>query len=255
MVDYQYGKLLDPSYVPLIAGFSAGVVSTSLLLPLDVVKLRLQVTESKVQRRFRSLRILGGIVKYEGVQGLYVGWTPAVVGSAISWGGYFFIYEGLKLQLSNYRRNGDESAHGNTVMTTATRQSTATSLSSADNFFLACTAGAIMVGLTNPIWLIKTRMQLQMKRTSETHKIKPYTGIWNAASTIVREEGPAALYKGSGAALLLTSHGGVQFVVYEYLRKHFHVHRLNRAQGRDMSSWERFEKSLGYLTMGAVAKL
>ena len=79
---------LEATTVPLIAGFSGGVVSTTILLPLDIVKLRLQVTESsKPWRSFRSFRILGGIVKYEGFWGLYQGWTPAVLGSAISWGG------------------------------------------------------------------------------------------------------------------------------------------------------------------------
>lgn len=242
---------LDASYIPLIAGVSGGVVSTSLLLPLDVVKLRLQVTESKVHRWFRSLRIFGGIIKYEGIQGLYVGWTPAVIGSAVSWGGYFFLYEGMKRQLLDYRqRTGSIPEHKSNSETVAV------SLSSLDNFVLACASGAAMVALTNPIWLLKTRMQLQMKRTSANHKIKPYHGIWDAATTIVREEGPLALYKGSGVALLLTSHGGVQFVVYEYLRKHFReFHKLNGEQRSSMSPWMRFEESLGYLSMGGIAKL
>jgi solute carrier family 25 (mitochondrial folate transporter), member 32 len=68
------------------------VASTLFLTPLDVVKLRLQVTEStKPDAKFRYFRIFGGIVKvkYEGVIGLYAGLAPAVVGSAVSWGGYF----------------------------------------------------------------------------------------------------------------------------------------------------------------------
>lgn len=45
---------------------------------------------------------------------------------------------------------------------------------------------------------------------------------------------------------------GVQFVVYEYLRKHFHY---ARAQRETSSVAERFEKSIGYLSMGAISKL
>jgi len=98
-------------------------------------------------------------------------------------------------------------------------------------------------------------MQLQMKRASEQHKIKPYNSLSDAARTIVREEGPWALYRGSGPALLLTSHGGVQFVVYEYLRRHFHFQRAKRDEAHGKSIWERLELSTGYLTMGAVAKM
>jgi solute carrier family 25 folate transporter 32 len=53
-------------------------------------------------------------------------------------------------------------------------------------------------------------MQLQMTQTAKSKGMKdPYTGMFDAARTIVREEGVAALYKGAVPALLLTSHGGV----------------------------------------------
>ena len=130
-----------------------------------------------------------------------------------------------------------------------------------DNFSLAVASGAVMVAITNPIWLIKLRMQLQMKKASEclhlNDKQELYTGMFDAAKKIVKEEGFWALYKGSVPALLLTSHGGVQFVVYEFLRKHFHHARAKRDGngGKNLSVTERFEKSLGYLTMGAISKM
>ena len=236
---------IAPSTVPMIAGGMGGIVSTTLLLPLDIVKLRLQVTEGSTDprrrfRHFRSLRIIGGIWKYEGLVGFYQGWTPAVLGSSISWGGYFFFYEGMKRQYMQYSGVG--------------------SLSSAEHFVLACGAGAIMVALTNPIWLVKTRMQLQLRRAQESHStIPPYRNMFDAFSTIVREEGGwKALYKGAGPALLLTSHGGVQFVVYEYLRRHPAWFQWSSPADRDKVAsnvWVRLEQSAGYLTMGALAKM
>ena len=112
-----------------------------------------------------------------------------------------------------------------------------------------------MVAITNPIWLVKTRMQLQMRKASEQHRIKPYSNMIDAFRTIVRDEGWLALYKGSGPAMLLTSHGGVQFVVYEYLRKQFQFRQVKRDEKQGISLWHRLELSAGYLTMGAVAKL
>lgn len=238
---------------PLLAGFSAGTISTGLLLPLDNIKVRLQVHEGEVYSskkstkngRLGSLRIIRGVIKHEGFAGFYQGLTPALIGSAVSWGGFFFVYEGLKTELRKRK----------TKAGTPTGQD----LSSLDNFVLACASGGIMVGLTNPIWLIKLRMQLQMKKASQSVQpsVRPYESMVDAARTIVRDEGFWALYKGSGPALLLTSHGGVQFVVYEFLRKHFHYARASRDTKEQTRSsvLDRLEKSTGYLTIGAIAKM
>jgi len=252
---------------PLVAGIAGGVVSTTLLLPLDVIKVRLQVSEqphhnrrggdehlgkkspsnnaaaaatttAPKRQRLGAFRVFRSIIRHEGMAGLYQGLTPAVVGSAVSWGGYFFHYEGAKNSLKESRKARGLSSE----------------LHSSDNFAIAIGSGACMVFLTNPVWLIKTRMQLQMKKTSDAFEIKkPYSGMFDAAKTIVREEGFWALYKGTVPALMLTSHGGVQFVAYEFLKKHFHYARPKRDESKSVV--ERLELSLGFLTMGAVSKI
>ncbi|CAM9187288.1 unnamed protein product, partial [Sphacelaria rigidula] len=40
----------------------------------------------------------------------------------------------------------------------------------------------------------------------------------DAVRTIIREEGPMALYKGAVPALMLCTQGAVQFTVYEWLK-------------------------------------
>ena len=72
-----------------------------------------------------------------------------------------------------------------------------------------------MVLLTNPVWLVKTRLQLQRNEGTRV----PYKGILDAFTRIVKEEGWLALYRGILPALFLTSHGAVQFVVYEKLKE------------------------------------
>ncbi|KAL3943585.1 MAG: hypothetical protein SGBAC_002329 [Bacillariaceae sp.] len=101
-------------------------------------------------------------------------------------------------------------------------------------------------------------MQLQMKKASEHLQMShtPYNGVFDAARTIIREEGFFALYKGTGPALLLTSHGGVQFMVYEALKKNFNFTRADRLEdGKRSSVLERLKQSAGHLTMGAVSKI
>lgn len=210
------------------------------LLPLETIKVRMQVHD-KQGDRLGSMRIIRGIVRFEGVRGLYQGMTPAVIGSAVSWGGFFFVYENVKKYAQRTKGSEEQSE-----------------LSSIDNFQIACASGAVMVFITNPIWLIKLRMQLQMKKASESLQTsqKPYSGVLDAAKTIIREEGFFALYKGTVPALLLTSHGGVQFVVYEALKKHFDYRRAERVKdGKKSSVLERLKKSAGHLAMGAASKI
>ncbi|RXH75077.1 hypothetical protein DVH24_029798, partial [Malus domestica] len=79
----------------------------------------------------------------------------------------------------------------------------------------ATEAGALVSLCTNPIWLVKTRLQLQ----TPLHQTRPYSGFYDALRTIIREEGWAALYKGLLPSLFLVSHGAIQFTAYEELRK------------------------------------
>lgn len=267
----QY-KYYDKSTIPAIAGFMGGAVSTTLLIPLDIVKLRLQVNESKTHSKksttFRSLRIMGGIIKYEGIFGLYQGWIPAFIGSSVSWGGYFYFYEQFKHQLVQYKLSHNtinSSDHNNFSKNTAAITKPSDVLTSLDHFILAISASSVMVAITNPIWLVKTRIQLQLKRAGQTLNLKPYNGMIDAFRTIVQEEGIMALYKGIGPAFLLTSHAGVQFSVYEALRKQFHYSKfvLNTTTTNDNNDsvtavppvWQRLQMSAGYLTIGAISKL
>mmetsp|Transcript_36468 Transcript_36468/g.79401 ORF Transcript_36468/g.79401 Transcript_36468/m.79401 type:complete len:425 (+) Transcript_36468:98-1372(+) len=285
------------SLAPFVAGVAGGSVSTALLFPLDLIKVRMQVNE---EARFRtdnaspfSRQTTGGgpsrrrptiasslrnVVKYEGVLGLYQGLSPALVASAVSWGGYFFLYEGMKKQVLNMRKaTGGGGGKSRTRPTAYGNESGSEEgndpqpddrLSPMENFTAACLAGAAMVCITNPIWLIKTRMQLQLKQLKDTVSssgnvkkipVKPYNGLFDAAFTIVREEGPLALYKGSSVAMVMVSHGGIQFVAYEFLKSRFGSYtRAERAKKRDserISILEKIEDSLGYLTMGAASKI
>jgi len=266
-----------------------------------------------------------GVIRHEGYLGLYRGLTPAIIGSAASWGGFFIIYEEMKRQLLVRKQrqyvattiaNTNIKSSNNTI--SATQQQTAqeeitVKLGPIEHFSASCLSGACMVALTNPLWLIKTRLQLQnsklieqqissqststtsapvlkdtasktatvSKQAADNVKPKPkqqlkppYKGLIHAAYTIIQEEGILALYKGSIPALMLVSHGGIQFVTYEFLKGHFtnFFDTSSKQQTRDddkdkNNEWkkssgrkkgtirERMRDSLGYLVMGAVSKL
>ena len=66
------------------------------LHPLELIKIRMQVSESNndVYRSFsRSCRL---VLQTEGVKGFFKGVTPAMIAASGSWGGYFYFYEWSK---------------------------------------------------------------------------------------------------------------------------------------------------------------
>ena len=58
--------------------------------------------------------------------------------------------------------------------------------------------------MTNPIWLVKTRLALQQRSTAVAGVV-PYKGMGDALSRIGREEGFKGYYKGLGPSLVLVS--------------------------------------------------
>ncbi|XP_048229875.1 folate transporter 1, chloroplastic isoform X3 [Ricinus communis] len=165
------------------AGAVAGFATVSATHPLDVVRTRFQVHDGRVSSLpayKNTAQAILSITRFEGLKGLYAGFLPSVLGSTVSWGLYFFFYGRAK---QRYSKNRDEK------------------LSPGLHLASAAEAGALVCLCTNPIWLVKTRMQLQ----TPLHQIQPYSGLYDALKTIMREEGWSALYKGIVPGLFLNS--------------------------------------------------
>ncbi|RLN60495.1 hypothetical protein BBJ29_004244 [Phytophthora kernoviae] len=201
------------SVVHTVAGLGAGAVSTVMLYPLDLVKVRYQVHE-KSAHAYRSLgHAFRSIVAEEGVRALFRGMSPALYGATLSWGIYMLVYQSAK---ERYARMADEGwIQG-----------------SWQHFFSGIEAGCICVPLTNPIWLIKIRMQVQTSKRMQA----------NAFRRIVAAEGVSALYKGMIPALFLTTNGAIKFVAYEQLKSIYLTH------------WSPEMDMIPTLAMGAVAQ-
>ena len=72
---------------------------------------------------------------------------------------------------------------------------------------------------TNPIWVVKVRLQLQRAGKSVAPGYKPYAGFFDGLRSITREEGVRGLYRGIGPSVWLVSHGAVQFTMYERFKE------------------------------------
>ncbi|XP_009604862.1 folate transporter 1, chloroplastic isoform X1 [Nicotiana tabacum] len=213
------------------AGAVAGLATVTFSHPLDVVRTRFQVYDGRISNvpAYRNTpHALFTIARTEGLRGLYAGFYPAVLGSTISWGLYFFFYSKAK---QRYLRSRKE-------------------LSPGLHLASAAEAGALVSLCTNPLWLVKTRLQLQTP-----NQIRPYTGFHDAVRTIMKEEGWRALYKGLMPGLFLqVTHGAIQFTAYEEFRK---VLVSSKAQENEntLASAADLLDSVDYATLGASSKL
>ncbi|KAL4898470.1 mitochondrial carrier domain-containing protein [Aspergillus ambiguus] len=188
---------ISSSFVETIAGFTAGIVSTLCLHPLDLIKTRLQVDRSSASRVGSTLRVIRGILQHEGgVAAFYRGLTPNLIGNSSSWALYFLCYGNLKDAVRTLR--GTAAGSG---------------LSSTDYFLASGGAGMLTSILTNPIWVIKTRMLSTGAQTPGA-----YASFTTGARRIYRAEGLRGFYRGLLPSLFGVSHGALQFMAYERLK-------------------------------------
>ncbi|OKO98579.1 Mitochondrial folate transporter/carrier [Penicillium subrubescens] len=138
------------------------------------------VDRSSPSRLGSSLRIIREISTHEGgLRAFYRGLAPNLIGNSTSWALYFLCYGSLKDAIRIYR--GHE--------------------------------GAFTSILTNPIWVIKTRML-----ASGAQSPGAYPSFMSGVRQIYHTEGMRGFYRGLVPSLFGVSHGAFQFMAYERLK-------------------------------------
>ena len=154
-----------PRWQHLIAGTCGGLASTVVLHPADLIRVRYQVNDG--QGRVPSYGSLRNAVRQIAVEeswrGFYRGLTPAILGSALSWGSYFWFYEHAKQRYEGWNPPGQQHL--------AQWQVAAAALE----------GGAITLTFTNPFWLLKTRLQVNVVCEKTKNVISPYRGVTGKA--------------------------------------------------------------------------
>lgn len=239
------------------AGAAAGITSKLIVQPLDLIRTRMQTqTGTGSAKEYRGLlHAVRSVIRQEGFLGLYTGLTPNLLGSGVGYGVYFTVYKHSKRVWGSVfsdqddlrttgRSEGQESSLSSSSSSKTSSFGSQQRLSPFAHLMCAATAGVATSLCTNPIWIVKTRLQLQ-NRDLAKDSARRYTGMINAWTRIVREEGPLTLYRGVGPSLWLVSTSAIQFMLYEELR--------NFVAGQV----EGGEAGLGtphFLAMGATAK-
>jgi solute carrier family 25 folate transporter 32 len=168
----------------------------------------------------------------EGVRGLYRGLTPSLFALLPNWAVYFTTYERLKVAIARHVRPEYAGSPG-------------------VHMAAAAGAGAATMLITNPLWVVKTRLQTQNMGIKMGRGSNPalYRGTADALIRIAREEGIAGLYSGLGPSLLGVMHVVIQFPMYEAIKQ-----RLSRRAGHGPEDHHRLTM-LELVTASAASKM
>ncbi|BCS17956.1 putative mitochondrial folate carrier protein Flx1 [Aspergillus puulaauensis] len=227
---------LSPSAVEAIAGFTAGIATTLCLHPLDLIKTRLQVDRTPSSRVGGSLRVIREIFHNEGgLAAFYRGLMPNIIGNSSSWALYFLFYGNIKDTIRGWRLRRRQ--HG------GQQQQQRELLTSSDYFIASGSAGILTSVLTNPIWVIKTRML-----ATGSNSPGAYTSFTTGAIQILRSEGIPGFYRGLIPSLFGVSHGALQFMAYEKLK-------LYRTGVHPATESRRQLNNLDFFSISSVSKI
>ncbi|KAL1331597.1 hypothetical protein HN51_048862 [Arachis hypogaea] len=184
-------------------------VATAITHPLDVLKVRLQMQLVGQKGPLTGMgQLFLSVVKNEGPKSLYSGLTPALTRSVL--------YGGLRLGLYEPSKHACDVTFGSSNVL----------VKIASGMF----AGAISTALTNPIEVLKVRLQMN----PEMNKSGPIVELQRTVS----EEGIKALWKGVGPAMtraaaltasqLATYDETKQLLVrFASLEEGFHLHLIS----------------------------
>ncbi|KAJ5246946.1 hypothetical protein N7468_001929 [Penicillium chermesinum] len=208
---------LSTSFVETLAGFTAGVVSTLCVHPLDLVKTRLQGRwlhsilprpGSQSNRKFHQL----------GTSASTVETGPPLPRRTIFW------------RQAPQVVNPSIPSHCTFKLM---------------NLF----SGGLTCVLTNPIWVIKTRML-----STGSQVPGAYSSLLSGVRQIYHTEGILGFYRGLVPALFGVSHGALQFMAYEQL-KNIRLHSIYGKPAEDRMSDARIPPALGTMDLLGLSSL
>lgn len=215
----------SPAFVALVqatAGAAGGLIAAAALMPLEVVKTRIQVSAEKNPTTFGTFK---DILQREGFQVLFSGITAKVIETSTKNFIYFYIYDAL-----------------NTVMKRRTTLTTLVKL------VIGFVAGVVNQSLIMPLEVVATKMQVDGGDGR---------GLLAVAREIHGKEGISGLFKGYWFNMILCINPAIQNTCFDKLKDGLLSFRA--AQWRSMGKTFTYETypslaPLESFCLGALAK-
>ncbi|KAK8792914.1 hypothetical protein WA158_005078 [Blastocystis sp. Blastoise] len=202
-----------------VAGLVGGITGALCTCPLEVIKTRYQSGIFEEYKGFSGVfRGIYDIGKTEGIHGLWRGGFLMAISVAPSRAIHFYVYENSKDMLKKY--------------------SALNHISSA--LISSLLAGSVAVTATCPIWVIKTRIQLNQYISFLLIYLSYFNhrGIKDITREIYKEAGMKGFFKGLNASYLGLSETAIQFTMYEYIKSY--SDSVYKQKGKETPKWRSF---------------
>lgn len=154
------------------------------------------------------------IIAREGISGLYSGINSALFGISVTNFVYYYWYEWSK---AFFERSAAAAGRASRKLTTA------------ESMLAGAIAGSATVLITNPIWVVNTRVTTR-QQTQQAHDVEAQAAAAAAAKpsrppstvgtllSLLRNEGPQALFAGVVPALVLVINPILQYTLFEQMK-------------------------------------
>lgn len=184
----------------LVAGGFAGMVASSMVYPIEVVKTMLTMYPGKYAGIGAAFR---AVVAEVGPRGLYAGLTPTLIAMFPYVGVEFMIYETCKIAIEAFlKENSEDGAY--------------VALPVIISLGLGALAGAAAQTSAHPLDVVRKRLQVQGINGNPVL----YKNTFDCFAGVANKEGLGALYKGLGPACVATIPGtGIAYITYEFMKK------------------------------------
>ncbi|CAL8345763.1 unnamed protein product [Merluccius merluccius] len=229
--------------VHLFAGGCGGTVGAILTCPLEVVKTRLQssvtfyisgvqlstVNGASVTRMSPPgpIHCLKLILEKEGPRSLFRGLGPNLVGVAPSRAIYFAAYSTAKEKLNGVMEPDSTQVH----------------------MVSAGLAGFTAITATNPIWLIKTRLQLDARNRGERRM-----NAFECVRRVYQTDGLHGFYRGMSASYAGISETVIHFVIYENIKRRLLQSKVQANMDEEEESVKDVSDFVGMMLAAATSK-
>ncbi|KAJ7198546.1 mitochondrial carrier domain-containing protein [Mycena pura] len=205
-----------PPLVQAFSGAIGGASANTLTYPLDLVTTRLQLDPPQKAQTSGGLRgairILRGIIKKYGTQGLYNGLGTDTGATLLSNFFYFYFYAFLRY-LSTRRRL--------ILLSKLNHMAPTHKPSLAEEVLLGFIAGVASRAVSTPLNIITTRLQVDSDSDEDSNleEMQLATGVTGVVRRIYRKEGLCGFWRGFKTTTILCLNPALTLALFQFFRR------------------------------------